>query len=321
MKTFVLSMISIAATVAAMTACTSESEEIDNVVNNEKVEIKMSAKVLNIETKSEGPIDGTTKAIDNIAFVKKEAVKDATIAWGAETPISATMAIGGKISFTPDKLYYPANADQYAYLVGYHPYQQSQTISASGIVPFTITGKEDIMYAGIKSGNKDTTNPLAPNFVHKLSQLIIKIEGDAAAATAWGNITAISVDGIQSELELALADGELTAKSGITAAPLSLILNSNYTYGAIPSSATEVGYCMILPQTAQHKLIVKTDNYNTGKSVDITIPGNGSDRAENVTKAGESYTVTLTFKAKDITATATVDSWKQVTEQGSGTVE
>lgn len=320
MKTLVLSMISIAATVAAMTACTSESDGIDNVVNDEKVEIEMSAKVLNIETRSAGVINGTTNAIDHIAFVKKEAAKDATITWAAETPISAEMKAGGEIDFTPDKIYYPAKEDQYAYLVGYHPSQDAQTISADGKVPFTITGNEDIMYAGIKSGNKNTTVPLDPNFAHKLSQLIIKIEGDAAAAAAWGNITKISVDGISKELELALADGALAAKTGTTASPLALTLSSGKTYGAIPATATEIGYCMILPQNTQHTLLVTTDNY-TNKEVSITIPGDGSNRAENETKAGESYTVKLTFTAKDITAKATVDTWKEVTEEGSGSVE
>ena len=50
MKTLVLSMISIAATVAAMTACTSESDGIDDLTKDAPVEIKMSAGVLNIVT-------------------------------------------------------------------------------------------------------------------------------------------------------------------------------------------------------------------------------------------------------------------------------
>ena len=50
MKTLVLSMISIAATVAAMTACTSEGDPIDNIDNGQPVEIKLNAGV--ITTKS-----------------------------------------------------------------------------------------------------------------------------------------------------------------------------------------------------------------------------------------------------------------------------
>ena len=54
MKTLVLSMISIAATVAAMTACTSESDPINDITNpkDAKVEIKLNAGVLGVETKA-----------------------------------------------------------------------------------------------------------------------------------------------------------------------------------------------------------------------------------------------------------------------------
>lgn len=71
MKTLVLSMISIAATVAAMTACTSESDPINDITNpkDAKVEIKLNAGVVNVETKT-GPTNESeaTKFGENITI-------------------------------------------------------------------------------------------------------------------------------------------------------------------------------------------------------------------------------------------------------------
>lgn len=324
MKTLVLSMISIAATVAAMTACTSESDGIDDLTKDAPVEIKAKAGVLTIESKSTGPISGIDVEIDNVAFVKQEAAEDATITWSTTTPTSAKITNGGNIEFTPT-LYYPANEATFAHLVGYHPLQNGTTITSEGKVPFNITGNEDIMYAPVQKGNKATAKLtgdaalLAPKFEHKLSQLIIKIKGDDAAATAWGKITSISIVNVQKELELDLNNGKLSAKNE-TKTNLPLTLNASYTYGEIPAEATPVGYSMVLPQNSAHKVIITTDNYEN-KEVDITIPASADNsRPQDATLAGESYTITLTFSASNISAKATVDPWKPV-ENGAGSVE
>nr|WP_129731434.1 fimbrillin family protein [Parabacteroides goldsteinii] len=324
MKTLVLSMISIAATLAAMTACTSEGDPIDEGTKDTPVEIKAKAGVLTIETRAEGPISGITAAIDNIAFVKKEAAENATITWGAETLNPASIAAGGVITFSPT-IYYPADETTFAHLVGFHPTKEGMSVS-DGKVPFTITGNEDIMYAPVQKGNKatakaeDDTKYLKPKFEHKLAQLIIKIVGDKAAADAWGTLTSISIQDVEKELELNLNNGELVAKTGTTPTSLPLTLTSGYTYAAIPVTETQVGYSMVLPSNNQRKLFVTTSKY-TNKEVEISIPASeDNSRLENVTKAGEAYTITLTFKASEVLATATVEAWVPVTN-GSGKVE
>ncbi|RGP17212.1 fimbrillin family protein [Parabacteroides gordonii] len=324
MKTLVLSMISIAATVAAMTACTSESDGIDDLTKDAPVEIKMSAKVLNIETRATGPINDVNTAIDDIGFIRKDAKPaDAnTIDWTTSpTEYSAKIAAGGAITFTPVP-YYPADKATSAYMIGYHP---KGTVT-SGAVEYTIDGNTDIMYAERVDGNKEKTTALTPNFNHLLSQLVLKITGGTteaeanAAAAAWGTISSISVKSIQPKYTLALSTGKLTVVTNDNEATA---INFEAPASGFPTIATttdDAGYCMIPPQGSQITLAVTTDK--TTKDVIITIPERTGEnpRPANTTLAGEAYTVTLTFKANEIESTASVTAWTPVAG-GEGTVD
>lgn len=113
MKTLVLSMISIAATVAAMTACTSEGDPIDNIDNGQPVEIQLNAGIGSITTKTPITSDDQGKlssALPGIQFVKAADIAESP-AWGDVSKVASTAEIKtddistGKISFnTP--LYY-----------------------------------------------------------------------------------------------------------------------------------------------------------------------------------------------------------------------
>ena len=105
MKTLVLSMISIAATIAAMTACTSEGDPIDNIDNGQPVEIKASAGIGQIITKTAGVItDGTV--VDDIEFIVTEG-ESAPADWSAAnlTPTDATIAADKSLTFTTPQYY------------------------------------------------------------------------------------------------------------------------------------------------------------------------------------------------------------------------
>lgn len=327
MKTFVLSMISIAATVAAMTACTSESDEINGVVEAPE-EIKMSAAVLDIATKSDGPIDGLASKITNVNFISQESTsgQDGTIVWTGDkiSTHTANIETSGTITFDEGtKPYYSSDPLKYTYLIGYHP---NSGILSNGSVTFNITGKEDIMYAGVVNGNKDTNKAtdvnarvLKPEFKHLLAQLKIKVQGNTAAATAWGKIKSIKVQTAKTELKLDVKTGLLsegTAEDNID------LIRDVATDVVIPATAESFGYSMVLPRKAQYSLIIATDNVSE-RIVPVTIPEDKTAtpaRDENETKAGEAYTITLTFSASEISAEAKVDGWKDV-QGGSGTVD
>lgn len=330
MKTLVLSMISIAATLAAMTACTSEGDPIDEGTKDTPVEIKMSAKVLNIETKSEGPIDGLKKAINHVGFIRKDATvaKESnaeetakSIDWTTETTdYTATIAeTDGAMVLTPTP-YYPAAEDSYAYLIGYHP---NTTVPSNGIVVYTIDGNTDIMYAKNVYGNKKTTNKLTPAFNHLLSQLVIKVKGeDNAASEAWGTISSISVKGVQKKQNLKLSDGSLTPDDTDNTATSLEIKAQGGTYPTLSTTIEDAGYCMIPTQKTAAKILLTVTTDKTSKDVEVSIPAEtgGNNRPADTTAAGEAYTITLTFKASEITAQATVANWKEVTG-GQGTVD
>lgn len=330
MKTLVLSMISIAATVAAMTACTSEGDPIDEGTKDTPVEIRMSAGVLNIVTKSDGPINGLTSAITDVAFLSQESTigQGATIDWKGVTPATheASIATTGVITFTEaTKPYYSSDVNKYTYLIGYHP--NSGTFSnVDGSVTFNITGKEDIMYASVVNGNKETNKAtnvddrlLQPEFKHLLAQLKIQVEGNAAAATAWGKIKSINVKSVRTELKLNAKEGTLT--EGTTATQNIKLIRTNEDPIAIPVTAESIGYSMVLPRTEQYFLVIETENV-ASREVAINIPEDTAEpaRATNATRAGEAYTITLTFSASEISAKAKVDTWTDVAN-GTGTVD
>ena len=61
MKALVFNMLTIAATFAAMTACTSESDPVDEInPKDAKVEIKLNAGVVDVQTKA-GPTNESNK--------------------------------------------------------------------------------------------------------------------------------------------------------------------------------------------------------------------------------------------------------------------
>lgn len=334
MKTLVLSMISIAATLAAMTACTSEGDPIDEGTKDTPVEIKMSAGILNIETRSSGPINEISKlteAVNDVMFVKVEAEKnvaDNDLTWATSpTKHEATIAASsGNITFT-DIPYYSSDVEKYSYLIGYHP-STDGTLSGNE-VSYTINGNMDIMLSTVVNGNKDSKGTtLAPKFSHKLAQLIIKITGNSgtataekdasAAAAAWGDIESIKVKDVATNVKLNLSTKSLTA-SDATSTPLEII-KKDASYPAISTTTEEAGYCMILPQETAKAYILTVKTKNAEKDVTVTIPA-GDGRGENITVAGESYVITLTFKANEIKAQATIEPWKTGTENGSGSVD
>lgn len=310
MKTLVLSMISIAATVAAMTACTSESDEVDNVIDA-PVEIKMSAGVMEITTKA--AIE-QNKAFDARVIASSTSADYTSLLWTGANAGNISVAEGGAVTFTPEQ-FYPANGTD-IYMIGIAP-QPTNQISA-GSVDYTITGEEDIMYANQISGNKNDKTDKKIEFNHLLTQLKIKVLAEnQEAIDAWGTITSIEVVNAPTLLTLSLKDGKIAGNS--TDSDIKNLNLIGLTTGmSIPNKkdseeAKDAGYCMVLPKTTDlYQLSVVTSKITT--AVPITL--------QNLTKleASTAYTVTLTFKSTNVDVTATTGEWKtDIT--GSGTVE
>lgn len=312
MKTLVLSMISIAATVAAMTACTSEGDPIDNIDNGQPVEIKASAGIGEIITKTAGVItDGT--AVDDIEFIITEG-ENAPTDWSTATlnMTDATIAADKSLTFiTPQ--YYNSKASIKSFLVGYHPKDAGNGSRNKNIVSYTITGQQDIMCTEVKNGNKTDNKDTDLNieFEHQLAQYSFQIlAGDAQAVETWGKIKSIELIGQQTTATLTLNTKTLTFSGD----PTNIITVGTTETGFDSTSPTTVPVqfskpIMVQPNQSDMKVKVVTTNNPDGIEVLLNVASVKST----------SYVVTLNFKATEIGATATIGEW--LTGTGSGDVQ
>lgn len=324
MKKLMISMLAMAS-MTAMVSCSNENDPIDDA-QDQPVEIKMSAGVLNVVTKTAGVITGTKPALSEVAFYKIDVTGSTAPAdWSTGTEFEASITgTTGAVVFGDTKPYYQADAANYSYLVGYHPSALTESgtsvdKSTKGTIVYATNGNQDILYAGVVNGNK-TTSSLAPTFNHKLAQIIVKIKSDTGGKEAWGSITKIELKDVKNNLSLDLSDGTLTGTG--SSASLEIVRTGNYPdIPAVGSEAVEVGYAMVLPQETQYVLTI-TSAKGT-KDVPINIKANAADpvRKANETLAGESYTITLTFKSTEIEMTASVTDWKIGDDNISGDVD
>ncbi|WP_293714240.1 hypothetical protein [uncultured Parabacteroides sp.] len=307
MKTLVLSMISIAATVAAMTACTSESNEIDDITKNAKVEINATAGIGEIITKTAGVVN-QGEAMDDIGFVRVDKA-DVISDWATETlsDIPATMVAGGAITFTPTQ-YFDSQKTVYTNMIGYHP--KASFTRTQNTIAYQITGQEDIMCTDPVRTNKEAVN-MSFGFEHLLTQFSFLIKAEnAEVAKAWGNVESIDLINQKTNATLTLDTKDLVFKTpatgtisvGSTATPF----KANDVTQTVPFGSP----IMVEAGLSEYKVNVKTANNLTG--VDITL---------SVTNAvvSTSYVITLTFQGTTIVPAATIGEWKQ--ETGTGEVK
>lgn len=329
MKTLVLSMISIAATVAAMTACTSESDEIDNIAKDAKVEIQARAGVGSITTKA--AMDDWDQNGTKVFFCR--AKDNAAADWSTATPLFAKIENKTNIVFykdeertTADKQYYNADATLKSWMIGCHLGGAAITGGSNltyNKATITITGQEDIMATAPQSGSKAIDDGFKEfTFSHLLSKLSFTVEpatGQDAAAVqkAFGEVTKIEVLEQPYVLDLELGDNTSLIQNATT--------NPNSKTFEVSENVTIAanqlfGASMVLPNSTLGitatplKIKVYTANANKGLDVDVTI-GNGTKGLE----ANTEYKVKLAFSTSDITATATIGAWTPST--GEGTVK
>lgn len=340
MKTLVLSMISIAATVAAMTACTSEGDPIDNIDNGQPVEIQLNAGIGSITTKTPITSDDQGKlssALPGIQFVKAADIAESP-AWGDVSKVASTAEIKtddistGKISFnTP--LYYNVDPTLKSWLIGYYPVAEVEPDASTnkGKLQWTITGKEDILLSAEVSGNKSKDEQIKSiTFNHQLLQMQFKfVAEDPAAIDTWGN--AIRRIAIKTKASGTLANLPSTITCTLSSTPslawsnpaeLTAYAVTDGTYSdnkiteASPITLTETetlgGYIMVQPLTATTDYTLAITTNKSTAEVPITL---GAAPA-----AGKAYEIILTFKASTIATTATITKWETVTG-GTGTVQ
>lgn len=310
MKTLVLSMISIAATVAAMTACTSESDEIDEI--EAKVPIELNAGVLEITSKA---VVNQGDQFDAQVMASETSKTYTTPFWTEAGAGNISVASDGKVTFDPIQ-YYPTNGNT-IYMIGYSP----RATTSNGKVAYTIQGDNDIMVSNEISGSRTSKDPTGKelSFTHLLTQLQIKVvAANADAIAAWGGIKSIEVVDASTSVELDLGTGKLIEAGSPTVGNVPVdytftpaLVLPNLTATPTPEQAKSAGSVMVLPRDTKYQLLIKTENNQTGITIDPSVVK---------TEASKAYEITLTFKSANVDVTASAGKWESVTG-GTGTVE
>ena len=309
--------------IAIMASCTKTDEVIPTGTDGQ-VEIKLKSTALSIDATSraafEGPISGTHNLI-------------AKVLASAITGNYATLYANGNMTFTDNgtnavgysttKYYYPAN-DDVLYFCGLYP--ADATWGTFGTTTtLTFSGKEDVMAAAETSGKKSLAQAATPThpsltFNHLLTKLVVLVKADdtdaeatAAAAAAWGKVTGITLikaDGADplSVVTVDLKTGAATSFGTDVASFPFYVRNTDSpftTSDVLTDTPEEVAYSIVAPITAtgtnDFRLKVITEKHTTGVEVPLGV-------TVGATK-GKSYAITLTFKATEIKATATVVAW------------
>ena len=297
MKTLVLSMISIAATVAAMTACTSESDPIDEVVNpkDAKVEIKLNTGVGNITTKAD-PVTNSSNI--QVSLIREDVTSPSTPTWTSATPQNYTLS--NTIALTGDQKYFD-NEGKASYFMGYYPTsgnKQNTTVTFSNM-----NGETDIICATpINAGTKSApaTNETL-SFKHMLSQIEIAVKGTTSSNTTFGKVKKISLLNIPSNLDLSLTNQTVSENDTPNANNIDFFVTASEgeykditELVSIPTKFILAGY-----GTSSKKLTIQieTTNFNTELSNARTVTiDNITTSGQNAgTLAGYKHKITLTF--------------------------
>lgn len=235
MKTLVLSMISIAATVAAMTACTSESDPIDEINPKDgKVEIKLNAGVGAITTKA-SEVEQFTDA--KVTLLRQDVDNSTgTTDWGNTATQYDYTLTGTNIPLDATQKYFNNDVSKKSIFIGYYP--TTGATRSNDKVTYVITGEEDLMCTQELNTGIKTSPELNPKltFKHLLSQIELKIAGTTKADDVFGTINSISLS-MPTNVEVSLKSTTATKGSGATDQAIELF--NNTTSKKISDLATE----------------------------------------------------------------------------------
>lgn len=324
MKALVFNMLTIAATFAAMTACTSESDPVDEVEKDAKVEIKATAGIGIVTTKA--PVNTDFKTDLNVLFFKPADAASATWTSGTQEYATVAGAAGHAIQFKESSgganktLYYNADAGNLSYLAGCYLDNATTTGDlADGNITFKITGQQDIMATDGLSGSRVSAFGTF-TFNHLLAQLdfIIQPKNSAdqtAIQTTFGEVTKIELLGQNTQFDLTLA-AKPSLTTNTTPEKKDLALTGNTAI----ATNTSFGQLMIYPTSTlgQTGTPIQLKVY-TAKGPAAGYPVNATIGDGTVTMdKSKKYTITINFSTSNIVAEGAVGEW---TDGGNGSAD
>ncbi len=327
---------------ALLTLASCSKSELANrpVVENDMVEIMATSKALTIETRA--PFEGQIASDNTLTAVVlgSTTTADYTTRYcdGTITFADDTNAKG----FDTTPKYYPVS-DAPIYLCALYPTALADWKDIATTAKYTFDGKTDVMAAAEVSGKKSTAMAgTVPSFTfnHLLTKLIVKVKADGDAAVGvWGDITGISLvkannGDVFDTAEVTLATGAAatgTAFSNAAADGMAFyrIDAAAYTDNAVDdadnkialtTTAEEAAYSLVAPIIAENgvkhfalKVDTKLGETVTTKEVSFDLykakVGEEDPAVFSGDTQGKAFEITLTFKATEIVAKATVTDW------------
>ncbi len=326
MKTLVLSMISIAATVAAMTACTSESDPINDITNpkDAKTPIEFASSIIGVQTKAMNSEATKFDANDEIAITMyKGNAEPQNAELGTPAKSNVKFIVGDDQTKLSEKaaektMFWDRNNKHYFY--AYYPIAASDAnytytaASGSSAEKITVTvpadGKTTDLLMGKISSGLSFSGTAVENaniqFSHKLSKINFVFIKDKSYQGA-ANLTAISLNIANSSVSIDLVSQTATlggSPMDITKSSLNKVIDENAT-GTIFTDWSPI----VTPGTTINTLKLTID----GKEIE-------SQNLTATLKGGSITKITITLKGSGITELTTgITDWANDVE-GSGDI-
>lgn len=325
---------------ALLTLASCSKSELANrpVVENDMVEIMATSKALTIETRA--PFEGQIASDNTLTAV---------VLGSTTTADYTTRYCDGTITFADDTnakgfdttpKYYPVS-DATVYFCALYPTALADWKDIATTAKYTFDGKTDVMAAAEVNGKKSTAMAgTVPSFEfkHLLTKLVVKVKAEnEAAQNVWGDITGITLvkamnGDVFDTAEVTLATGAATtgtAFSNPVADGMAFYRIDAYTDNAVDdadnkialtTTAEEVAYSLVAPITAENgvkhfTLSVDTKLGETVTTKEVSFDlykakvGEEDPAVFSGDTQGKAFEVTLTFKATEIVAKATVTDW------------
>lgn len=327
---------------ALLTLASCSKSELANrpVVENDMVEIMATSKALTIETRA--PFEGQIASDNTLTAVVlgSTTTADYTTRY-CDGEMTFTDDNTTAVSFATPQ-YYPVS-DATIYLCALYPTALADWKDIATTAKYTFDGKTDVMAAAEVNGKKSTAMAgTVPSFEfkHLLTKLVVKVKAEnEAAQNVWGDITGITLvkamnGDVFDTAEVTLATGAAatgTAFSNPATDGMAFyrINAAAYTDNAVDdadnkialtTTAEEVAYSLVAPITAENgvkhfTLSVDTKLGETVTTREVSFDlykakvGEEDPAVFSGDTQGKAFEVTLTFKATEIVAKATVTDW------------
>lgn len=326
----------------ALAGCT-QNEVADNTTGTDNVELKLKSTALAIDAGTRSPFEGEAGTavlpLEAKVLVKKQADDYTGLYNTADDKI--TFTDDGQTGFATTPYYYPADGTD-LHLCGLYPYATTGTANGEWSLTatnaaFEFNGSHDVMAAAqvatTKAQAQGGTYPTLA-FAHLLTKLVIKVvASDAAAITAWGNVSKIELVKAKGSAPNSKATVTLATGAAVPASAFSVPLNpfpfyevttggTTYTNTAftgkelvLTTTSTVVAYSLVVPVlatgTADFELKVYTEKAPvTGVNVPVGLLNKDTPPTAYIGETqGKAFEITLTFKSSGINAKASVTQW------------